>query len=586
MTKFYKKDYPRPQFVRNDYIILNGTWEFIFDPLDEGEKKGWNKGFNSECTIEVPYTYESKKSGVGNTRSCRSVWYMKQCSFGKEHGEVVDLIFEGVDYEATVWVNGEFVGEHEGAYSRFQFDIADKLDTNGDGLIVVRVRDSFSTEIMRGKQRWFEDNYDCWYTQNTGIWKSVWAEELSKTHINKVKMTPEFDKSSLELEIDIVNPDNIEVDFEVMISFSGRTIYKGKNTIKSETYFKSIDLRSESIKWEIELWTPEHPHLYDIEFTLRKNDTNEKLDFVGSYFGMRKISVLGNQVCLNNQPIYQRMILDQGYWKESLLTPPDEESIYEDLKKIQEFGFNGVRKHQKIEDERFYYLADVMGIFVWCEAPSTYKYSTKAVLNFQKEWLDILEQNYNHPSIITWVPFNESWGISKVFMSKSQQFFTKGIYYLTKALDPHRLVISNDGWEHTKSDIITIHDYSQNKVEFEQNMNKIFELSKENISINNSKFLFAEGNRYEGQPIIISEFGGIAYGGSDGWGYGDGAADEKEYLERLNNLIKIIEKNENICGFCYTQLTDVEQEVNGLQKMNHEDKISPENIKDIVSGKR
>ncbi len=284
---------------------------------------------------------------------------------------------------------------------------------------------------------------------------------------------------------------------------------------------------------------------------------------------------------------YLKMVLDQGYWESSLLTPPDEEALILDIKKILEYGYNGVRKHQKIEDERFYYWADVYGLTVWCEAPSFYEFDRRAIECVTKEWVDIVKQHYNHPSIITWVPFNESWGIPRILCDKKQQVFTEAIYYLTKSLDATRPVISNDGWEHTKSDIITLHDYAEygedllsHWTDWEQNLSNT-------QSFNGERYAFAGGFRYEGQPIILSEFGGIAFCKDEkAWGYGNAETSEGGYLERLNSLTDAIYSMDFISGYCYTQLTDVEQEQNGHMDMNRRDKVDAEKIRTIIQGGR
>ena len=331
---------------------------------------------------------------------------------------------------------------------------------------------------------------------------------------------------------------------------------------------------------DVLLWTPENPNLYDVRFELYQE--GNLIDSIESYFGMRKISIQDGNVLLNNGSIYQKTILDQGYWPDSLLTPPSDEAIKKDIKLIKEMGFNGVRKHQKIEDSRFYYWCDKMGLLVWAEMPSTYEFTDQAVDNFSKEWLDIIDQKYNHPSIITWVPFNESWGVNHIKTNKKEQSFTEGIYYLTKAKDSMRPVIVNDGWEHTISDIITLHDYAEDgdslKVRYEDKE----KIEKNLIAHNGIKYPFVNGYQSHGQPIQISEFGGIAFNIGEGWGYGNKVEGEEDFLVRFESLIKCIEGLDYISGYCYTQLTDVQQEVNGLLNPDRSPKIAVERIKKII----
>ena len=312
---------------------------------------------------------------------------------------------------------------------------------------------------------------------------------------------------------------------------------------------------------------------------------DEILDEVGSYCAMREISIDGPNVLLNNQPIYQRLILDQGYWKDSHLTPPSEEALIEDIDKIHALGYNGLRKHQKIEDERFLYWCDVKGMLVWSEAPAAYEYSDYAVTEFTKEWLDIVNQNYNHPCIITWTPFNESWGLHHIKTLPQVQHFTEAIYYLTKSIDKYRPVITNDGWEHTISDIITLHDYEPSGDVFKEK----FTTRKDDI-LGSRKYLhlsaFAEGYEYKGQPVIISEYGGIAFNNDDnGWGYGEKVNSDEAFIKRFDKITTAVKELPYVCGFCYTQVSDVQQEINGLMDMDRNFKIDPAIIKEINTRK-
>ncbi len=333
--------------------------------------------------------------------------------------------------------------------------------------------------------------------------------------------------------------------------------------------------------WGVYTWSPENPRLYDICFFL--HDGNGTPDEVRSYFGMREIRVEGEHILLNGQPLYQRLILDQGYWEKSHLTPPDEEALIEDIDKIQALGYNGVRKHQKIEDERFLYWCDVKGMLVWSEAPAAYEFSDEAVSEFVKEWTDIVRQNYNHPSIITWVPFNESWGIPRVKDNREQQHFTESVYHLTKSMDKFRPVIVNDGWEHTVSDIITLHDYE----EFGEILkNRYVRYEKEILAGEvyhcGFKSAFANGYSYRGQPVIISEFGGIAFAGQGSeWGYGSAVDTKEAFLKRFDAVTTAIKEIPYVCGYCYTQVTDVQQEINGLMDIRRNFKVSPDKIKEI-----
>ena len=336
----------------------------------------------------------------------------------------------------------------------------------------------------------------------------------------------------------------------------------------------------EGIKHNIQKWSINNPNLYDINYKLFCEDA--VIDNVASYFGIRELEIKGNKIYLNEEELYLKLILDQGYWKESHLTPPSEESLIKDIESVLAFGYNGIRKHQKLEDERFLYWCDVKGVLVWSEMASCYKFNDNSLQNFTNEWIRVVKQNYNHPSIITWVPINESWGIPKVSACKKEQNFANTLYYLTKAIDNTRPVITNDGWEHTISDIITIHDYKQDAEllykEYVDTEKKVLNNSKE---YNGKHRLFANGYQYKGQPIIMSEYGGIAINSEKGWGYGDHARDEKELIERFTKLTETIKSIPYVSGYCYTQLSDVQQEINGLMDENRNYKIDPSIIKNI-----
>ena len=581
MTKFYKKNYPRPQFVRDNWTDLCGQWSFRFDDDKNGCENGWHRGFD-DVKINVPFTYETKLSGIGKTEHHDCVWYSR--SFNAAGGaENMLLHFEGSDYRTTVWINGEKVGSHDGGYARFSFEISQYL-RDGENILTVRCEDSRDTAIPRGKQRWMNDNFGCWYVQTTGIWKQVWLEEVSALRLDRVKITPDCGNYSVALDCcfsDLCTDAMLEAE----VFFGGESIAVQSMRIDADRKSAVIDLRSGSMEWAVQRWTPETPNLYDIEFRVIKS--GKLIDSAGSYFGMREISIQGNRVLLNGCPLYQKLILDQGYWEESGLTPPSEEALIEDIDKIFELGFNGLRKHQKTEDERFAYWCDVKGMLMWSETPAAYEFSDTAVTRFTKEWLEIVEQNYNHPSIIAWTPFNESWGVPSIKTAPKQQDFVTGIYYLTKAVDSMRPVITNDGWEHTCSDIITIHDYEQNG----EMLAKI--LVDPDILLGSSnpkprdRAAFADGWEYQGQPVIISEYGGIAIENrGEGWGYGNRVRDEKELVERYADLTRAITSTDYISGFCYTQVTDVEQEVNGLMDMQRNFKCDPKAIYDINMEKK
>lgn len=578
-TTFLRDEYPRPQFVRKDWLNLNGEWEFQFDDTNIGEKEKWYQNQTFSNTINVPFTFETKASGIGEEAFHSIVWYRKTITNINRENKRTILHFQASDFMTKVWVDGELAGTHVGGYTAFSLDITDTLNNSLEHTIVVKVEDSQSCEQPRGKQRWMDENFGCWYVQTTGIWQTVWLEFVPEVSIKRVKMTPDIDTDSINLEFAVNVPASEEVVVETVISFDKHVIRKASIYMDRENAKLNLNLLHEFHDWKIQLWSPNHPNLYDVTFKLYQNGV--LIDEVESYFGMRKISTYNGNVLLNNMPVYQKLILDQGYWTESHLTPPSDAALVKDIELIKEMGYNGVRKHQKIEDPRFYYWCDIKGLLVWAEMPSTYEYTDKAVENFTKEWLDIVNQFYNHPSIVTWVPFNESWGIKNVFKDQLQQRFTEGIYYLTKAVDSMRPVIVNDGWEHTISDIITLHDYeSSGEALFERYKDKD-QITSNGIAHNQHKFCMAEGYEYKGQPILISEFGGVAFMTEEGWGYGEQVKTEEEFFDRVEKIHRAVQELPYVCGYCYTQLTDVQQEVNGFLTESREYKVSLEKIKEI-----
>lgn len=589
-----RKDYPRPQLMRSAWQNLNGEWDFAFDEENRGVRENWQNGIPKQKKIQVPFSYETKASGIGDPAQHEVVWYQRNFSFAKKEGKRSLLHFEGVDFKAEVWVNGRSAGRHTGAYSRFSFDVTALLQ-EGKNSLVVRCQDSISVEIPRGKQRWMRENYACWYVQTTGIWKTVWMEEVPEIYIGEVKLTPEIASGELQIEAEIVDEGSDEREEKPReLLLLSEAFFDGKKIGSVETAIhlgrasgRLSVLREDLFEWGLHLWTPESPALYDLKLTLMEQTSDEKstLDEVLSYFGMREIRIDHGNILLNNVPLYQRLILDQGYFEESGLTPPSVEALVLDIDRVKEMGFNGVRKHMKVEDERFLYLADVKGLLVWSEMAAHYRFSDAAVQEYTKEWMEVLRQNYNHPSIITWTPFNESWGIPQVETERRQQHYTEAIYHLTKAFDPMRPVISNDGWEHTVSDIITLHDYEEDGERF---LNRYLthkeEILRTQLYHCGHKSAMANGYTYEGQPVILSEYGGIAFADKQQgeWGYGNAVKSEEEFLLRLQKITSAIYQVPYIVGFCYTQVSDVEQEVNGLMRENRTYKVDPQKIRPII----
>ena len=579
-----RPEHPKPQFERKNWQNLNGEWNFAFDDQNQGEKNKWYQNRKLEDKIIVPFTFETEASTIADRSEHNYIWYQRNFEVEADSDQKVILNFGAVDYLTKVWINGSFAGSHTGGYDSFAFDISDFVNFEEENNIVVKVEDSRSKTQPRGKQTYKKDNFLCWYTRTTGIWQTVWLEFMGqKLQFEKIKITPDIDQKEVGLEYKFKADDFKVEKYRIItkIKSEGQLINKFDFEINKKIHKYKVNLEDKNN--QIKLWSPEQPHLYDLEMQVYKN--NEVVDQVNSYFGMRKISIDQDRIFLNNQPLYQKLILDQGYWPESLVTPPSDQALKKDIKLIKEMGFNGARKHQKIEDDRFYYWADKLGLLVWAEIGSTYEYNDQAVEEFSLQWLKIVKELYNHPSIITWVPFNESWGIEDVRQDKKQQNFTESIYYLTKSIDSQRPIIANDGWEHTISDIITFHDYVESTDKLREtyldgieNLLQNKKVFNDQEYIDGGKFLMANNYQYQGQPIIFSEFGGIAFQNKEGWGYGEQVESKEELSQRMNQLLEIIRDADCFEGYCYTQLTDVEQEKNGLLDENRDFKLDLEKI--------
>lgn len=573
-AKCYCKGYPRPQFVRADWVDLNGEWAFGF-----GEETREEDALRGKLgrTIRVPFSYETEKSGIGDPSRHPTVWYARTVT-GKE-GKRAVVNFEGADYRATVYVNGRYAGSHTGAYARFSVDITDFLRGDEPAVLAVRCDDADHPSQVRGKQRWEQENFGCWYVQTTGIWKSVWMEYVDELRLDSLKITPDLTDYSVRFDYSVSMPcEDAAVRFDIFCK--GVRLHTVYATASDRYNTVTVALPSEKLTYQVELWSPDAPILYDVEISVFRG--SERTDRVGSYFALREYTAQGGKILLNGRPFYARLLLDQGYWKESGLTPPDEEALVRDIELARAMGFNGVRKHQKVEDERYFYYADVLGFTVWCELPSNHWFADAASEQIACEWMEIVRANYNHPSLVTWVIFNESWGVRNIRSNRAQSDLASALYYLTKSFDGMRPVISNDGWEHAKSDILTLHDYEQDGEKFYSFYDTPRKIAEGSIGAGQPA-PFANGYAYAGQPVIVSEFGGTAYvrDSSRGWGYGNGVADEEEFLQRFGALIAAIEKMD-ISGYCYTQLTDVQQEVNGLLFEDRTPKVPTEKIAAIV----
>lgn len=577
-------EYPRPQFERENWLNLNGTWAFEFDDANIGVEKKWFEAPELSQKIKVPFTYQCELSGINVQDFHNIVWYQKEFTLPTVmKGKTIILHFGAVDYTADVWVNGHHVITHEGGHVPFSIDITHVL-IEGENQIILRAEDPVNDlELPRGKQYWKERSEGIFYTRTTGIWQTVWIEAVNSIHLNNVMLTSDLDHKRVCVEYEFAGLVK-DVKLNVRITLRGIELINDTISVKNSRGKRDFWLDQEiTIDWnhqESWTWSPENPVLFDIEFHTMDND--EVIDSVKSYFGLRKVEIVDGIFMLNNRPFYQKLLLDQGYWEESLLTAPSDESFVTDIKLCKEMGFNGVRKHQKIEDPRYLYWADKLGFLVWGEMANSYAYSRKYVNRMTREWMEMIKRDYNHPSIVAWTPLNESWGVDGIMNNKNEQAHAAAMYWLTKSLDQTRPVVSNDGWDHVETDLLTIHDYEYRR---EILANRYSSLENILAARPSGRGLFARGLHYNGQPIIVSEFGGISYQKSEwtGWGYSSATSDE-DFIERYYNVISPLLESPIVQGFCYTQITDVEQEINGLLTYARQPKVNLSIIKSINDG--
>lgn len=576
-----KDRFPRPDFIRTNWKDLNGEWEFAFDEERDLEEARWVTEGRFPRKIQVPFVYQTKRSGIGDNAMHEVVWYRRTLELPPEmEGRQIRLVFGAVDYRADVWLNGVHIGGHTGGYTPFDFWISGLL-REGANELVVRAQDRQDTAQPRGKQYWKQEPDRCWYVQNTGIWQNVWLEAAQGAHIDQIKLTPDIDTNSVEAVLTV--EDFCAGDCaEVQVFYQERTVKRLTVSLDGIRTRIPVGLQPEDAIDEMHYWSPESPSLYDVRVTLLRDQKPQ--DCVETYFGMRKISIDRGEVRLNYRPYYMKLVLDQGYWRESGLTPPDAEALRRDVEMTKALGFNGARKHQKIEDSRYYYWADRLGLIVWGEVPSAYEYCDQEVTNLFRDFGEFIRRDYNHPSIVAWVPLNESWGVRKIVNDFCQQNFASALYHFAKSMDPMRLVSGNDGWEMAATDIAAVHDYHKDGEDFDQTYTPEALEQMESMAPTGRR-LFAYGMRRPRESaLMITEYGGIALAvdaGGKNWGYGKAEESAESLIARYRDVTEAIMRIPGCRGFCYTQLTDVYQEVNGLLDMDHRPKFDCGRIREI-----
>ncbi|MCF0184958.1 MAG: beta-glucuronidase [Bacteroidaceae bacterium] len=588
-----RPEYPRPQMERSEWINLNGEWTYQLDPLGTGSERRFHESTGFGDKINVPFAPESPLSGVSHAEFIPSIWYQRNITIPSSwDGLDVVLNFGAVYYESEVFVDGQFVGRHFGGSDPFSLDITKFVKPGCVHSLVVNAKSDLRSRLQpAGKQSLRFGAFECMYSRTTGIWQTVWMEPVAKTGIANVKILPNIDS------------DNVSMIFRMRRDAQSNTITidvrnsKGKVVATVTSPVNSGDVITLPIQ-RAELWTPESPYLYDVNITLY--DSNKRaIDTVKSYFGMRKVHTENNLFYLNNKPYFQRLVLDQGFYPDGNWTAPSDEALRRDIELGKSAGFNGARLHQKVFEDRYYYWADRLGYLTWGESPSWGLDANDpiAARNFLSEWSNIVFGLSNHPSLVVWTPFNEQWWPDEVQYPR----FITDVYNLTKQLDPSRPVNTVSGGIHIVSDIWTGHTYEQDPDKlrsFVLNNGKMFvqqpdvqSAHRGNVGFNrpvlNAHFTFPQ---YDGsQPYILDEFGGIrcieANPTKDGaWGYGESPLTKEEFYSRLEGQVAaLMSLSDKLWGFCYTQLTDVEQEQNGLFYYDRTMKYDMDRVKSIFT---
>jgi beta-galactosidase/beta-glucuronidase len=581
-----RPEYPRPIFVRREWYNLNGEWEFAFDDRDRGLRDRWFDGRRLDGRIVVPFPYQSELSEVNDKAIHEVVWYARDIDPPPGwRGRDLLLHFGAVDYTSTVWINGVEVGHNRGGHVPFSFDISPYLH-EGRNRVALRVEDRQDAHQPRGKQSTTGKPQEIDYYCTTGIWQTVWMEPAPPVRIHDFKVTPFVDESTFEIDI-VLHAPAVGWTLEVEVFGEGKLVTQ----VSRETTTATARLRVQIP--DARLWSPDDPHLYDVRVRLLMKGI--MLDEVETYVGLRSIELRNGRYFINGKETYLLLVLDQGYWPQGYLAAPSDDALREDVEWCKRYGFNGARKHQKIEDPRWLYWCDRLGLLVWEEMPNARAWSPTGEERLVAEWERAIMRDHNHPCIITWVPVNESMGFPGLRTSHPGQYaFLERMVARTREVAPHRPVIDNDGWEHTDvTDICAIHDYTPTSSGLRDRYRETLEGGPlpSNVWLQ-EKPLFMRGSRYRGQPVILTEVGGFLMIPQDipeeerdvlYRHYGT-CETEEEMLEKYRDLMDGLASLPFVAGFCYTQLTDIEQEINGLLTYDRRPKVDPEQIAAIHRG--
>lgn len=564
-----RPEHPNPQWERAGWRNLNGVWEFDFDfGRSARDRQLFKSNEKLAREINVPFCPESRLSGIAYTDFMDAVCYRRAFELSEsELSGRVFLHFGAVDYKAYVYINGTLAGTHKGGYSSFAFDITGLVKAGENSLFVIAEDDVRSGRQPKGKQSSLYASHGCDYTRTTGIWQTVWLEFTPKEYIRYAKYFPDTEAGTLTVIGETVGAGRLTVES----SFEGAATGSAEAECVGGGFCLTLKLT------EKHLWELGKGGLYELVLSFGG-------DKVKSYFGLRSVALEGMKFMLNRKSVFQRLVLDQGFYPEGIYTAPTEADLIKDIQLSLDAGFNGARLHQKVFEPRFLYHCDRLGYMVWGEqgnwgldygAPQ----STEIFLN---EWMEVVARDFNHPAIIGWCPFNETWSYVETDTTNT---LLSTIYNMTKLYDPTRPIIDTSGGFHHITDIYDVHDYNQDPVSFKASYDK---LTTEGVLHDWLAQHFKDKTQtYRGEPVMVSEYGGIQWnvGGNSGWGYGTAPKDAEEFIKRYKGLTEALLGNKSLLGFCYTQLYDIEQEINGLYTYDRKPKFDIGIFKAITSQK-
>ena len=568
-----RPEYPRPQFERSAWLNLNGTWTYTFDFGRSGNDRNFRNSKGFDGNITVPFCPESKLSGVGYTDFINTIWYQRTITVPADwQGNDILLHFGAVDYEATIFIDGKQVSTHYGTGSSFALDITDYVTPGVPANLVLRVNDDLRGGAQPGgKQCTGYYSSGCSYTRTTGIWQTVWMEPVSKQGLKTVFAIPDIDQQQL-----VVRPEFRQESNDNTLTVQ---VLDGKKVVSTKTV-KCINQAQVVLPIKKpRLWSPEDPFLYDVTYTV-KDKSGKVIDEVSSYAGMRKVHLAGGYFYLNNQPYFQRLVLDQGFYPDGIWTAPSDEALKHDIEMSIAVGFNGARLHQKVFEERYYYWADKLGYLTWGEEASWCmdENSDLTARNFISEWVEVLMRDRNHPSIVTWTPFNETWSCQP----GTYERMMRDVYTVTKAIDPTRPVNDTSGDGHVLTDIWSVHDYTREPEKLVAN--HTITAGVEPYRNQAQKKWLA---RYAGQPYMVDEFGGLPWikesERSSSWGYGSNIDTLEDFYDILEKEVDALASCKHVVAYCYTQITDVEQEKNGIYYYDRTPKFDAARLKAIFA---